>query len=80
MKKDWHKAIRKQRIAREIYGSDVYDNLHQYSKNKIHCSCDLCRRRPSWGAGKNSIKNESIPDQRKFEKLNYQEDEDNDLF
>ena len=20
-----------------------YDNLHQYSKNKIHCSCPLCR-------------------------------------
>lgn len=21
-----------------------YDNLHQYSKNKIHCSCGMCSR------------------------------------
>ena len=39
------KAIRKRRIAR--YGRwgrehDYYDNLHQYSKNKIHCSCPCC--------------------------------------
>lgn len=20
----------------------IYDNLHQYSKNKIHCSCPMC--------------------------------------
>ena len=36
------KAERKKRIAREIYKWDYYDNLHQYSKNKIHCSCYLC--------------------------------------
>lgn len=39
------KAIRKQRISQEIFSpSDkpYYDNLHQYSKNKIHCSCPLC--------------------------------------
>lgn len=39
------KAMRKRRIAR--YGwwgrnHDYYDNLHQYSKNKIHCSCPCC--------------------------------------
>ncbi len=40
---DWHKAIRKKRIS-DIYCNDSpwYDNLHQYSKNKIHCSCPLC--------------------------------------
>lgn len=42
------KALRKQKIAKMIYGSiipgwEYYDNLHQYSKNKIHCSCPLCR-------------------------------------
>ena len=39
---DWAKAIRKQRIMKQ-YGFDWYHNLHQYSKNKIHCSCPLCR-------------------------------------
>lgn len=45
------KALRKRRIAREIYHNwsnsfgeewEYYDNLHQYSKNKIHCSCPMC--------------------------------------
>ena len=43
---DWKKAIRKRRIDRERSPNnlhDWYDNLHQYSKNKIHCSCPMCR-------------------------------------
>ena len=42
------KALRKRRLAREIYRSwsnleqEYYDNLHQFSKNKIHCSCSCC--------------------------------------
>ena len=41
------KALRKRRIARDIYSYhgdtyEYYDNLHQYSKNKIHCSCPMC--------------------------------------
>ena len=40
------KALRKRRIAEEVYYGDkehpYYDNLHQYSKNKIHCSCPMC--------------------------------------
>lgn len=39
------KALRKRRIAREIYpymDRDYYDNLHQFSKNKIHCDCPMC--------------------------------------
>ena len=41
------KAIRKRNIARQIYSNhesdyEYYDNLHQYSDNKIHCSCPLC--------------------------------------
>ena len=40
------KAKRKQRIAKEVYYDGdkhpYYDNLHQYSKNKIHCSCAFC--------------------------------------
>lgn len=42
------KALRKRRLVREIYRSwsnleqEYYDNLHQFSKNKIHCSCPCC--------------------------------------
>ena len=47
------KAIRKRRIARQIYrfwkrygaedeNWEYFDNLHQYSKNSIHCSCPAC--------------------------------------
>ncbi len=43
---DWKKAIRKRRITRDRDPRDKipwYTNLHRYSKNKIHCSCPLCR-------------------------------------
>ncbi len=40
---DWKKAIRKHDICEKHYGFEWYDNLHQYSKNKIHCSCPMCR-------------------------------------
>lgn len=43
---DVKKAIRKQNIANSVYPKDenwnYYSNLHQYSKNKIHCSCYFC--------------------------------------
>lgn len=43
----WRKALRKKRISDQIYGRfghehSYYNNLHQYSKNKIHCSCPMC--------------------------------------
>ena len=41
---DWKKAIRKRKITRSWGWQDYYDNLHQYSKNKIHCSCGMCSR------------------------------------
>lgn len=42
-KNDVVKALRKRRISRSYYVlSDWYNNLHQYSKNKIHCSCPMC--------------------------------------
>lgn len=40
------KALRKRRIDKQhqyYYGwKPYYDNLHQYSKNKVHCSCTMC--------------------------------------
>lgn len=47
-KKNVAKALRKQNIAKSwphflINGYVAYyNNLHQYSKNKIHCSCAMC--------------------------------------
>ena len=40
----WRKARRKQRLDHELSwgGYYFYNNLHQYSKNKIHCSCPDC--------------------------------------
>ncbi len=42
---DRHKALRKRRIVNDVYrwNEGWYDNLHQYSKNKVHCSCAMCR-------------------------------------
>ena len=40
------KALRKKRLSKEVCwfptGWEYYDNLHQFSKNKIHCSCPNC--------------------------------------
>ena len=41
-KKSFSKAKRKQNICKYVYQDPWYDNLHQYSKNKIHCSCPMC--------------------------------------
>lgn len=44
-KMDYHKALRKKKLdkSRSCDGVLLFTNLHQYSKNKIHCSCCLCR-------------------------------------
>ena len=34
---------RKKRISNHIYFFDWYRNDNQYSKNKVHCSCSMCR-------------------------------------
>lgn len=41
---DVTKALRKRNICKKAYPviPDWYNNLHQYSKNKIHCSCPMC--------------------------------------
>lgn len=44
----FRKAMRKKRISDHYWSSrdhSYYDNLHQYSKNKIHCSCSCCSRK-----------------------------------
>ena len=66
---DWKKAIRKKKII-NAYGQDYYDNLHQYSKNKIHCSCPFCRAKTAkkkqvWSGGKNW----SVSDEKRIEEM-----------
>ena len=69
----WSKARRKRNICRAAYHFEWYDNLHQYSKNKIHCSCPMCasktnRKRKNWyGVGYNP----PVRDKRQIEKLDY---------
>lgn len=38
----YREAIRKRNICLEVYHNEWYDNLHEYSKNKVHCSCPMC--------------------------------------
>ena len=79
---DYKKAIRKRRIDRELssqWGHDWYDNLHQYSKNKIHCSCPMCSRKTNNKGKKGNWEptpNWSMQDRRNLDKLNYEEDDE----
>lgn len=79
------KALRKRNIDRAVYcrfydDHPYYDNLHQYSKNKIHCSCPLCASKTR-NKGNSKLKgkyppiNYKISDIRKIQKLEYSETE-----
>lgn len=84
------KALRKRRIARQIFSYahsetfELYDNLHQYSKNKIHCSCPSCsaktrnkgRRAQKTAHGWNPSKNYKHSDLRKLIRLDYDDGEE----
>ena len=84
---DWRKAIRKRRIDRETQGywnKDWYDNLHQYSKNKIRCGCGLCNRwRKTNNKGRHRYipknyapsKNWSVTDKRRIDEMEDQSQE-----
>lgn len=54
-KMSYKKAKRKKRISDDVHRILHYDNLHQYSKNKIHCSCSMCTRKTN-NKGKNRLK------------------------
>lgn len=73
-KNNWKHALRKRRIAREILKWDYYNNLHQYSKNKIHCSCPLCKGKAE-NFGDNSIEQLSAADKKKIISINEQLEE-----
>lgn len=66
---DWKKAIRKRRIVEDVYNIERwYDNLHEYSKNKVHCSCPMCACKSTGKRAKRlagPAENWSIADKRK---------------
>ena len=61
------KALRKKKLAALLYpdaeARPYYSNLHQYSKNKIHCSCPIC-------SGKVATHGYTHSDLKKLEKIN----------
>ena len=82
------KAIRKRKIDgysnwySEVRGYGYYDNLHQYSKNKIHCSCPMCSAKTrnkgnSKHKGMSRPINYKISDMRKINRLEYEDREEN---
>ena len=76
-KNDYKKAIRKRDIAEKHYGFSYYDNLHQYSKNKIHCSCPMCTAKTKTDGRKHSEEARIVSmneDERSFEETNLDEE------
>ena len=60
-------ALRKRAKSKAIYrGHEFYDNLHQYSKNKIFCSCEMCRFRSPWNP-----EEKTMSDARKTDSMDY---------
>lgn len=78
---DWTKAIRKRRIFREQENSDMYDNLHQYSKNRIFFTRNRFFKTNNKGKHRYAdnnyakSKNWSINDQRKLNSMNQELEE-----
>ena len=73
------KASRKRRIDKEVFwGGPLYDNLHQYSKAKIHCSCPDCSakfknkgKRRLW---KVPVRNYNISELRRLKQMEEESD------
>lgn len=82
-KKDFSKAKRKKSIDIELSSWNnilCYNNLHEYSKNKIHCSCAMCSAKTrNKGKRRNLPKNYApsinytIKDQRRKDEMDYEE-------
>lgn len=75
-KKSFAKAKRKQNLCRKFYGFEYYNNLHQYNKNKIHCSCPLCRAKTgkhkmAWSGGRTNGKNWKHSDLKKINQMEW---------
>lgn len=64
-KQDYQKALHKQQVAHDVLDRDVFDNLHEYSKNKVFNSSPLNSARGILD-GMNCPRADSIADQRKI--------------
>ena len=71
-KNDFKKAKHKQYISQHVFGFDWYDELHKYSKGKIHCSCPLCSQKVKL---KIYGDNWPISDRKKLDNLKIQQEE-----
>lgn len=70
---DWLKARRKQNICKEIYlEENYYNNLHQYSKNKIHCSCPMCSQKTNGRKWYGARRTWTSTDQKRIDEMNYE--------
>ena len=68
-----HNNVRKAIRKRKMY-PDYYDSLHQFSKNKVHCSCCMCRRKTNNKGFKHKhiwfpAMNWSVSDRKKLESM-----------
>ena len=92
-KKDFYKAIRKRKIDLDCtwwfevpadfmnfnVSGGFYKNLHQYSKNKVHCSCPMCSAKTK-NKGNSRLKhanyspsiNYKPSEKRKIDSMNYE--------
>ena len=73
------KARRKQKIAKEVHNISWYDNLHEYSKGKIHCSCPICSEKTNrvdiFSTKHRRKKNYKHSEVRKITQMDYDEKE-----
>lgn len=69
-KNDFTHAIRKMMKCDKF---PWYDNLHQYSKNKIHCSCWMCKSR---SGATNSEQCYKASDRRNLDRLKSERNEE----
>ena len=82
--KSHSKALRAYHIDRDISAGrwpSYYNNLHQFEKNKIFCSCPMCSAKTNnknrkGGRGWEPSKNWSISDQRKLDSMKGQLEDD----
>lgn len=73
-KNDFKKAVRKRNLA-ETLSLIKYDNLHQYSKNKINCSCPMCSFKTNGKGEYHGWRNHTHADLVKIESMNEKEAE-----
>lgn len=80
IKTNFHKALHKKYLSSYYCQTfDWYNNLNQYSKNKIHCSCSICRlgrTKDSWCTnGRHGGRNWKPSDLKKWERMDYDYEE-----